>query len=44
MDYNSPYTLSERAVTLIAEIAGAAERFSIALEGPDGKERVTDAV
>ena len=36
MDYNPPYSLSERAVTLIAEIAGAAERFSIALEGPDG--------
>ena len=36
MDYNPPYTLSERAVTLIAEIAGAAERFSLALEGADG--------
>ncbi|MDO5320404.1 MAG: Fic family protein [bacterium] len=36
MDYNPPYTLSEHAVTLIAEIAGAAERFSLALEGPDG--------
>ena len=36
MDYNPPYTLNERAVTLIAEIAGAAERFSLALEGADG--------
>ena len=36
MDYNPPYALSERAVTLIAEIAGAAERFSLALEGPKG--------
>ena len=36
MNYNPPYTLSEHAVTLIAEIAGAAERFSLALEGADG--------
>ena len=36
MGYLPPYTLSERAVSRIAEIAVALERYRIALEGPDG--------
>ena len=34
--YIPPYTVSEAAVNLIAEIAAALERYKIALEGPDG--------
>ena len=36
MSYLPPYTLSERAVTRIAETAAALERYRIVLEGPDG--------
>ncbi|MBR3085268.1 MAG: Fic family protein [Kiritimatiellae bacterium] len=35
-NYAPPYTISERAVTLVAEIAAALERYRIAIEGPDG--------
>lgn len=34
--YVPPYTVSERAVTLVADIAAAVERYRILLEGPDG--------
>ena len=34
--YQPPYTVSERAITLIAEIAAALERYRIVMEGPDG--------
>ena len=35
-NYAPPYTISEKAVTLVAEIAAALERYKIAIEGPDG--------
>lgn len=35
-NYKPPYTLSEKAVSLIAEIAAALERYKIVMEGPDG--------
>ena len=34
--YKLPYTLSESAVSLIADIAAALERYKIVMEGPDG--------
>lgn len=34
--YTPPYTVSGRAMNLIAEIAAAVERYRIILEGPDG--------
>ncbi|MBE6396025.1 MAG: hypothetical protein E7046_03375 [Lentisphaerae bacterium] len=34
--YKPPYTLSEMAVSLIADIAAALERSKIVMEGPDG--------
>ena len=34
--YKPPYTLSETAVSLIADIAAALERYKIVMEGPDG--------
>ncbi len=34
--YTPPYTVSGRAMNLIAEIAAAIERYRIILEGPDG--------
>lgn len=34
--YQPPYTVSDQAVSLIAEIAAALERYRIAMEGPDG--------
>lgn len=34
--YKPPYTISEKAVTLIAEIAAALERYKIVMEGLDG--------
>ena len=34
--YIPPYTVSGRAMNLIAEIAAAVERYRIILEGPDG--------
>jgi len=34
--YKPPYTLSENAVSLIADIAAALERYKIVMEGPDG--------
>ena len=36
MAYQPPYTVSEQAISLIAEIAAALERYKIAMEGPDG--------
>jgi len=37
MEFEDPiYTLSGKAVTLIAEIAAALERYKIAMEGPEG--------
>ena len=34
--YKLPYTLSETAVSLIADVAAALERYKIVMEGPDG--------
>ena len=34
--YKPPYTLSETAVSLIADVAAALERYKIVMEGPDG--------
>ena len=34
--YKPSYTVSGKAMNLIAEIAGAIERYRIILEGPDG--------
>lgn len=36
MNYVPPFTLSEKTVALVAEIAAALERYKIAMEGPDG--------
>jgi len=36
MSYQPPYTLSDEAVSRIAEIAAALERYRIVMEGPDG--------
>ncbi len=36
MSYIPPYTISEKAVSLVAEIAAALERYKIVMEGPDG--------
>jgi len=36
MSYRPPYTLSDNAVSRIAEIAAALERFKIVMEGPGG--------
>lgn len=36
MNYKPPYTLSERAVRLVADISAAAERYAIRLEGDEG--------
>ena len=35
-DYTPPYTVSGKAMEMIAEIAAAVERYRILLEGPDG--------
>ena len=34
--YNPPYTVSEEAVNLIAEISSAIERYNITMSGADG--------
>jgi Fic family protein len=34
--YNPPYTVSEEAVNLIAEISSAIERYNIKMSGADG--------
>ena len=34
--YAPPYTVSGRAMNMIAEIAAAVERYKILMEGPDG--------
>ena len=36
--YKLPYTLSETAVSLIADIAAALERYENVMEGPDGAQ------
>ena len=36
IQYTPPYTVSGKAMNLIAEIAAAVERYRIILEGPDG--------
>lgn len=36
MAYVPPFTFSEKAITLVAEIAAALERYKIVMEGPDG--------
>lgn len=36
IQYTPPYTVSGKAMNLIAEIAAAVERYRILLEGPDG--------
>lgn len=35
-NYKPPYTVSGKAMNMIAEIAAAVERYRILLEGPDG--------
>lgn len=34
--YNPPYTVSEEAINLIAEISSAIERYNITMSGAEG--------